>query len=266
MKATTAAALWLLAAVPVVAQDDRPARPTLHPDVALLLAPDHRDEALFRLLERGEYRGPGDYTESAQRFEVTHVVPCPQARGLPIFAVFVKGATKSQPNTPTGHLIKVTADGAILRCWLANNVVSEGLCADVNRDGIVERVETMNYGVRDSDMTVRELFVLPMTEEVQPTLRIALGARPRSEFGEPWPLGHRVIPATDEQQARIQIGPVDPETKELKEVVAEWRWHSKKHVWLGPNGAPDKDFMVLPPVGHDGIDEYAATQARKQGR
>lgn len=265
MKATIAAALWLLAAVPVVAQDDADKRPTLHPDVALLLAPDHRDEALFRLLERGEHRGPGEYTEHVERHIVNHVVTCPQARGLPVFAVFVKDSD-SKPNTPTGHLIQVTSDGAILRCWRGNNLISDGLCADINRDGIVERVETMNYGVRENDMDVHELFVLPMTEEVQPTLRIAMGARPQAELFEPWPLGHRVIPTTDEQQARIQIGPVDPKTGELQKVVAEWRWHSEKHVWLGPNGAPDKDFMVLPPVGREGIHEFAATHARKQGQ
>jgi len=248
--------------VAALAAAQQPPEPKLHADVRALLDDDDRDAAMQRILRRGDYRGPGTYEERAASCEVMHVVRCEQKRGGPIVAVFVHAFGKKRPNVSKGHLIKVTADGAILRCWQGYNMVFHEF-DDINGDGIVERVEMINYSMAGRSV-VRELFVLPVTADVQPALRIAIGLRPKDSKAD-FPLGYRVKKATQKDAARIQIGPVDKKTGGLSRVTAEWRWHAKHEAWVGPAGGPNKEYVVLPPVGHDGLEEFEEAWYEKSG-
>lgn len=246
----------------VIAQAPTPAQ-TIAPDVQRLLWLDSRDAALGRILERGIYRGPGEYKESDRTLTVRQVVICPQLSGPPLFAVFVRshaleadGLHVIDSNTEAslfkGHLIQIAADGAIVRCYLGNNRVDAAF-ADINGDQVIDRVETMRCSsIDDQEAHVTELFVVPVTEEAAPTLRIAFDA------GEPrdrstW----RVVPASNTAPARIELGPRDPATGGLKSVTATWSWDRKLRGWTGPGGGPGQSFMRLPPAGHRELKEFA---------
>jgi hypothetical protein len=82
-------------------------------------------------------------------------------------------------------------------------------------------------------------------------------------FGQ---MGWRVDPCGDGEPAWIRIGPKDPKTGDLKEVVAEWRWYGDRKSWVGPGGGPDQPFVRLPPVGSAGLEEFLAAQRRVRDR
>ena len=262
-------AVTLLSTV-LAAQQAAPAadKPELHPDVAALLDAKQRDAAFQRILARGEHRGPGSYKQTEVDLRVDHVMVCPQKNGLPIYAVFpveddAVEENLEKPKGPTGHIITVTGDGAILRVWKGNNWV-EGQMGDANGDGIVERIETMHHGVGlHAETTVRVLFILPITEEVMPSLRVAFEVGQQPDIC-PEDMCWRVVPKTAKDPARVQIGTKDLDTGEFGEVTAQWRWLDKQAAWVGPGGGPNRDFLVLPPRGWDGIREFAREQLRKR--
>ena len=246
-----AAILWLN----LESSGQEPRKPYIHSDVQQLLGQESRGAALRRILGRAQYRGPGKYTEENKKCDVRHVVMCPQPKGPPLFAVFVSGFFNRQMHTPKGHLILVASDGVIVRCYQGNNL-ADGVFADVNGDGIVERIEQMCYGWGEgTKVKVRELFVLPMTEEVVPSLRIAFDVDCEIT-------GWRVIPAKGKNPARVQIGPKNTKTGEIEKVTGEWKWNAKLSAWVGPGGGPNQDFIRLPPVGHVGLKEFALVQTK----
>jgi hypothetical protein len=236
----------------------RAEEPLLHREVQQLLSRQTADAALLAILTRGDHRGPGTYTEPVKPSVVKHVVMCPQPKGPPIFAVFVRGIDKGEYCEAKGHLITVAADGAILRCWRGDDVV-EGTFEDVNDDGIVDRVDTIDCRVAGG--LVRELYVLPITEQGLAALRVAVEFR----AGDPVPgketeVAWRVQRAGGGKPARIQIGPRDAETGGLTKVTAEWSWLAKRSAWVGPGGGPGSAFVRLPPEGWEGLEEFAAAQ------
>lgn len=240
--------------------DDAPAR--LHPDVEALLARESRQQGMERILARGAYRGEPAYEEGQRPFRVGHVVVCPQQRGLPMFAVFGVRVADPSVHRARGHLIQVASDGVIVRCWQGNNVVDDAaVFADVNLDGVVERIETMNYRFGERDETVRELFVLPVVEGATPSLRVAIEVSARQPAREPQ-MGWRVEPGDAGQPATIRIGRKDVETGGLKDVIAEWRWQADRSTWIGPGGGPDQEFVRLPPDGTEELEAFAAARRR----
>jgi hypothetical protein len=253
------------AAKPEPAKQEAPKKILLHEDVQQLLSRETRDAAMTRILARGEHRGPGTYAEPTQKARVGHVVMCPQPSGPPIFAVFLLGSMHKRENVAGGHLITVAGDGAIVRCWCGNNSLeADAVFEDVNGDGVVDRIETMNCGVEGGG-NVRVLFVLPITEAVMPTLRIAI------EWREPslaeWQTAWRVVRAGGGEPVRVQIGPRDPKTGEPSKVTAEWRWHAERKAWVGPGGGPGQSFVRMPPEGWPSLEEFAAGQrAKAEGR
>lgn len=261
----------LLASQALAVAQATPPVPTIAPDVQRLLWLDSRDAALGRIVERGMHRGSGNYAETDKTLTVRHVVVCPQLVGPPLFALFVEShaleargirITRSTEDAASckGHLIMVAADGAIVRCYLGNNHV-EGVFADANGDSVIDRVETMRYAnIDDQAAPVSELFVLPITEEVTPSLRIAFDAgEPRDRTA--W----RVVPASANTPPRVEIGPSDPATGGLRSVTATWTWDKKLRAWTGPGGGPGQAFMRIPPVGHQELKEFARLPAQRKG-
>jgi hypothetical protein len=253
VRTTLATVLVLGAGVPVQTPE-----PRLHRDVQLLLARETADAALEAILTRGEHRGPGDYLEPVKAHAVRHVVMCPQPKGLPLFAVFVRGLKNNDYREAKGRLILVAADGAIVRCWRGDNV-AEGTFEDVNDDGIVDRVDTIDYGVEGGGL-VRELYVLPIVADGLAALRVAFDFRPDRQPGGKDGLAWRVQRAGNGKPARIQLGPRDPATGELISVTAEWSWLASRSAWVGPGGGPGHVFVRLPPDGWAGLEEFAAAQ------
>jgi hypothetical protein len=265
---TVTVLLGALIVASVKGQDGQSPQLRIQPDVQLLLALETRDAAMVRILARGEYRGPGDYKEREQDFEVGHVVMCPQARGLPLFAVFSLdldvNLVEGPPHVARGGVAIVASDGALVRWWRAHNL-AKGVFADVNEDGIVERVETMTCVLGEAkDTTVRELFVLPVTEEMVPSLRVAFDVvHNRNLADEPeHATAWRVLPAREGQPARVQIGPKDARTGDLSSVAAEWTWKKENSAWVGPGGGPSMAFVRLPPIGVEGLYEFALAHKR----
>lgn len=237
-------------------------RQLLDADVQQLLAHESRDAALGRIVARGEYRGPGDYTEKDRALKVGHVVMCPQQRGLPIFAVFCLGAASRSPNRAAGHVILVASDGVMLRCWGNNNVVSHQF-EDINEDGVVDRVDVTRYVMGEAeDLLVWELSVTPVDERGIPSLRVALDVGNRAD-APPMRFAWRVIARDERGPPRLQLGSRGVKAGEVSKVWAEWKWDREKKAWLGPVGGLQEAFLRLPPDGFSEISEFATAWSKR---
>ena len=261
----------LLQSLEFLVAQSTPSIQTIAPDVQRLLWLDSRDAALGRILERSVYRGPGTYTETDRTLAVRQVVVCPQLSGAPLFAVFVtshaleaKGIriipSPGEGSPFKGHLILIACDGTIVRCYMGNNIV-EGMFADINGDQVIDRVETIRYAdIDEKEARVTELCVVPVTEEMTPTLRIAFDAGDPQDRSA-W----RVVPASAGGPLHIELGPKDPATGGLQSVTATWIWDGKLRAWTGPGGGPGQPFMRLPPLGHQELKEFALQRPKPRG-
>lgn len=253
----------LAAVVPtgLTAQQPAPVQ-EIAPDVQRLLWMDSRDAALARIVARGAYRGPGTYTEDDKKLTVRNVVVCPQPVGPPLFAVFVTSRNLEEKgiriirsdaynSRPIGHLIQVAADGTIVRCPGSNNVV-DGTFADINSDGVIERVESISYtDIEDTELKVHEVCVQPVVEGAMPSLRVAYSA------GDAPALTWRAIPTEGKAPSRVQlVRPPEPGLQRER-IVATWTWNKELRQWTGPGGGPGQEFMRLPPDGYAELKEFA---------
>lgn len=280
--------------------------PPIHADVQLLLQRETRDEAFARIVARGVYRGPGDYVESSELgYEVRHVILCPQAEGAPLFAVFIDeirapdppyvvetGQVKLEiplqfrwlgpgPHVPRGHIAIVASDGALIRLYAGANVV-HGKLEDINADGILDYVESTGAAVGD-DLFAQQLWVLPITEEMQPSLRVAFDPlvidltasveeiQEAAKKARPRPLTYRILRAEYEHGtgdneprlsvARIELGTTD-QNGAFAETIATWAWNSEASRWDGPEGGETEQFIRLPPSGWKEIRDFLQAHKR----
>jgi hypothetical protein len=145
--------------------------------VRFLQDTNHRDRALYDLLERNSYYH-GSYYDGKQHppetVKVNHVVVCPQKSGSPLYAVFkAEGYEKyfgGGPGKPLGHVILFDSNGKYLP-WYINANSIHGEFEDVNGDGIVENVESI-HEESDGGKTNDRLWVLPIVPGGRPILEV----------------------------------------------------------------------------------------------
>lgn len=209
---------------------------SMHEDVQALLDHRRRDAAYERLLERGEWRGPGAYEEGGAE-SVRHVVMCPQEEGPPLFAVFLG---EGELHRAVGHFVFVAADGALVRVHDGANELY-GVLEDVTADGVLDVVDS--HLVSEGEHSYEVLSVVPCTEEQQASLRIAL-RRPTSRRGTPGaPWGWQLTPT--ETGVVIELGPLD-DYGWVAEAQALYSWDEEAQLWSGPAGGPEDPYERLP--------------------
>ena len=211
-----------------------------------------------------------------------HVVVCEQPQDLPLYVVFLEDRSRSSfrevwpewagaPGEARGWFQVVASDGALVRRSY-NLLPAWDTLADVNGDGGVELFSsggvsesTRNGAAGESVARVRTtvLVVVPVVEPLIPSFRVVynptLGEQLLSTATE---FAYRVLPANSSHPAVIQLGPGDPDTNKITEVVAEWELDADGRGWVGPGGGLGRSFMRLPPAGYAEVDEFARSHAQ----
>ncbi|MEP4076949.1 hypothetical protein [Haloferula sp.] len=74
------------------------------------------------------------------------------------------------------------AEGKEVRPFGGNNYISEGYCYDFDKDGVLERADSMNYSVKEAPKTTIQVFELESFElDSQVKLRVLFNWHPRSD-------------------------------------------------------------------------------------
>jgi hypothetical protein len=128
----------------------------------------------------------------------------------------------------------VTPDGEMLDAFGGDNVLNDGVIADVNGDGRIERVDHSVYGV-DGIETVEVLRVRPVAHHATPTLNVLYnwGA---DEWG--YELSDR------DHDGRIEIGFGPRQAKGIRPKVA-FAWDPARRSYVSPSGTRGAHFRVL---------------------
>jgi WG containing repeat/Ankyrin repeat len=215
---------------PVTVVPEIPSR--LDPTVARLRDDTLRNEAFRTILSWQKYRS-GSYTERICK-PLRHVEECPQKEGPSIFAVFPMTSYQQQA-APLGHIILIDADGALIPHYSnANSLDEHSAFKDINGDGIVDEVGTINRS------GAHVLHVLPVTREQKPVLNIALREREFATTEWSWELAE-----TGESGIFvIVLGPLDSVTGKITP-KARYVWSKETGDYVGPPGGMDLPFLRL---------------------
>lgn len=228
------------------------------PVVAQLSDTEMRDTAFRKIISWQRYRGARAYTEKDAESIRYHVI-CPQVTGPPLHAVF-PDTNYQHSRAPLGHSVLIDADGAIIPYWIGDNVIS-GAFADINADGIVERVDVVSTG---SECI---LFVLPITREQHPVLMVAFNRE--TDTGARW--SWRLSPAATPGVQNIQLGPMVPSTRDIPrdswptniEPAVTYSWSRVTREYEGDGGSPDREFLRVPTTVDWGSGELDAFRQRR---
>jgi hypothetical protein len=227
--------------------------------VQRLMDEKSRSRAFYELWRRS---GAGK-DEGFDGFEEGHydpsVIVCPQEKGeLPIYIVLCGFLGKSDPASRDGYSIEkpnelfasapglpprgtgdksmieaFTADGRRIVPFGGNNVL-DGVLADINADGMIDRVEVTNYGV-DGVKNVQALTVSTVKVKEQPLFTVVLN----------WEADEWTFRLTDQDGDRISDIEAGPRTAAGFKPKAVWKWDRAKHEYLGPAGKPGDHFRVI---------------------
>lgn len=203
------------------------------PVVSELTNPARRDDAFRKILSWQKYRSKPSAPERLFK-TLRHVVVCPQKEGPPIYAVFPM-TSYEQRDAPKGHVILIDADGAILPYYMnANSIDDDSEFKDVNGDGIVEEVSTLNIGRE------QVLHILPVTRNQTPSLNIALRQSGFNKTEWSWHL----VATREPGVFSIELGPMEAESGKLIP-KARYQWSKETSSYVGPAGGVDLPYMRL---------------------
>jgi hypothetical protein len=245
------------------------AKPTVDPEqvafaklsgkelVQLLAHDKKRPRAFYELMRRAE---PGKYADF-HTFEVTHynsrLVVCPQEKPRPPIYLVLYGFLDRSPtgsrddyvvkselfppaNTdPVGETEKepairaFTAEGRDVTPF-GNDTVLTGSLADINGDEIIERVDSMLYGVKGvHNATV--LMVSAVKTKAEPLFTVVLN----------WEADEWTYRLTDQHADGISDIEAGPRTAEGLIPKAVWKWDRAKRLYVGPQGKAGDHFRVI---------------------
>jgi hypothetical protein len=220
-----------------------------------------RPRAFYELMRRAE---PGKYPDFTT-FEVTHyntrLVVCPQEKARPpIYLVLygfldrtetessgdeysVKNPSELFPPATPGPaadaekepaICAFTAEGRMTRPFGNNTVLAGGTLADINKDEIIERVDSMTYGVKNvHNATV--LMVSAVKTKAEPLLSVVLN----------WENDEWTYRLTDQDGDGVSDIEAGPRTATGLIPKAVWKWDRAKGLYVGPQGKPGDHFRVI---------------------
>jgi len=228
--------------------------------------------AAFRLLagrtDYGEGSGSGPYVSA-------EVIVCPQGEGQePIYIVLTPFAYAlragrhdgypvadpdglfgpppmplEQPMSPHARFQKrddlvihaFCAEGESILPFGGDNMLSGGVIADLNGDGLVERADHTGYAV-DGVQVVQVLHVRAVCPSPQAPLLSVL-----YNWGEKADWGYQFADRNNDGIVAIEFGPrLDGDAVKPKVVFT---WDEKKRAYVGPEAKPGDHFRVLAPQG-----------------
>lgn len=149
-------AVWVVAEIPISARSSAEL-------VQMLLTPATRDLAYHELSRRTDPEVE-DFVDFMNKHRNPEVIVCPQSgQRRPVYAVLSdflshidnkSTASNDEPTLPFARrkdlLIEIfTEDGRKIQPFACNNNVINGILADMNGDGFVERADSIRYGLQD---------------------------------------------------------------------------------------------------------------------
>lgn len=217
-----------------------------------------RPRAFYELSRRGR----PDKWKDFGSFEAEHynstVVVCPQEKpGESIYLVLygylngvetpssddyvVRNASELFPTSATGQsrptekepaIAAFTAAGRLITPFGGDNLLT-GLLGDVNADGVIERVDSMDYAKEVNNATV--LTVSAVKAKAQPLLAVVINLGAAE-----WT--YRLRDLNGDGISEIEAGPRGADGLIPKAV---WTWDTAKRVYVGPNGKTGDHFRVI---------------------
>lgn len=217
---------------------------SVDPTVSKLSDPAQRDEAFRTILSWQKYRTKTTAPERIFR-PLRHVVVCPQKKGPPVYAVFPSNIFEHR-DAPKGHIMLIDADGAIIPYYCnANSIDDHSEFKDVNGDGVVDEVGTINFG------GAQVLHILPVTRDQRPSLNIVLKESGFNETEWSW----KLVATHEPDVFAIELGPPDAETGKFSPKES-FNWSKEKSDYLGPEGGGNLPFMRLKAASPFDSDEF----------
>jgi hypothetical protein len=221
----------------------------------------NRPRAFYELLRRAE---PGKHPDF-KAFEVDHynsrLLVCPQEKPRPpiylvLYGFLSQTETKSGPNyylvrkpdelfpppnpdravaaEKEPAIAAFTAEGRLVKPFGSNSVLNGDTLADINGDGIIERVDSMLYGVEGvRNPTV--LTVSAVKTKAEPLLAVVLN----------WEDDEWTYRLTDQDGDGVSDIEVGPRTAEGLTPKAVWKWDRAKRAYAGPQGKAGDHFRVI---------------------
>ena len=208
-------------------------------------------------------RRAGDEEESASR-EPVDVIRCPQGEGKPpLHIVLTKLNARPASNAgfreygypvddpeelfrppPRSALQKrsdwvifaFTQGGKAVMPFDGDNMISDGVIADINGDGLIERADHCNYGVRRVKHT-QVLKVCGISEQPRPLLLVLYN------WGKTEDWGYQFVDRDGDGIAEIELGPVG-EAGAVKP-KAVFTWDKAARAYVGPEGKAGDHFRAL---------------------
>ncbi|HKP03346.1 MAG TPA: hypothetical protein VJU77_08265 [Chthoniobacterales bacterium] len=238
---------------------------------------EQRPRAFYELWRRAEPRKHADFkTFEASHYDSTLLV-CPQEKPRPpiylVLSCFEDG-TKTEssndsyavknprelfppvPPSPGGAAGKeqaicaFTADGRVLRPFGNDPILSSGTLADINGDGLIERVDSMIFGVEGGG-TATVLTMSVVKAKAEPVLSVLLN----------WENDEWTYRLTDQDGDGVSDIEAGPRTAEGLIPKAVWKWDKAKRAYIGPQGKAGDHFRII--NGANLWKEFARLKAAK---
>jgi len=163
-------------------------------NTGLLLDPVKRQDAWKKIIEEvvANQQFEEDWMKedvaNCSNEKITHVLPCPQQKGGPMYAVFFDG----KEGTTTGGFELISSSGKYVFPYAGNNVLpSYSQIQDLTGDGVLEIVVhtpiNMATSMDAKGPTIEMLSVIPVTPAQKPILTILFNCHQDSSnaLGEP---------------------------------------------------------------------------------
>lgn len=264
--------------------------PVRQADISKLLDPT------TRLAETKRLRG-----DKGERWQLAGVrfIACPQKNGKPLYLLMTKtsydtsgrepsglspeyskkeakGLFKKEgiePNSETGIDLPNTevisgwalaffkANGTEIHPFGGNNYISKGYIFDLNKDGILDCVDSTNWGVGDG-MSVKTLSVKTIEEKPTKLLDVLYEWHPnKADESNEW--SYRVTDEDKNGLAEVSFGP----RGEKSEI--NYFWDTEKKEFLGPDGQIGDHFKRLKPGSFQAVKQsgglgYALKKSKKE--
>jgi hypothetical protein len=252
-------------------------------DLIKRLLDDKTRLAAFRELAKGS-----DDDESWRRTSA-EVIVCPQGEGKdPIYMVLTPfsygsysyagrhagypvadpgglfGPPPERPIPPHAKFDKrdnliiyaFTAEGQSVMPFHGDNMLDQGLIADINGDGLVERADHVGYHV-DKVKCVQVLHVRVVRETPQPAILSVL-----YNWGDKADWDYQFVDRDNDGIAEVEFGPrADGGAVKPKAVFT---WDKQKHTYVGPQGKAGDHFLCLSPENQQGNGEFDVFKQLKE--
>lgn len=218
-----------------------------------------RSSAYYELVRRNGDKDSKNEDEFRNCHRAPELVVCPQEEGKPPIYVLLSDFLE-QTKGPEGFSAKndqmfkppapgsrkkmkgidaFTANGKQISPFGGDNVVDDGLFADINRAGFVVKVDGDCYSHRKRE-SVSVLKVSVVREKAEPLFAVLYS------FGAQGSWYYDFIDEDGDGIPEIQFGPRTLEDEVVPRVT--FKWDPAKKTYIGPNGGDGDHFRVINPT------------------